>query len=67
MNIPDEIITIKVFIDPVQATEAQDKLREAGIDAFFDDQNAKGIKPVGGTELRVFISDKEKAKSILSL
>jgi Putative prokaryotic signal transducing protein len=57
---------LHIFNDILEATFAQDKLKANGIDSFLENENPIGLNPLGGIELKIFSTDKEKAGKILS-
>lgn len=61
----DSIIVLKVFNDYADATFAQSKLTEAGIESFLEDENVAGLNPLGGVELKIFAKDVARATGIL--
>ena len=61
----DKTIVLYTFNDMLEATLAQDKLNEIGIESFLKNENVMGLDPVGGVELRIFEKDIEAAKTIL--
>jgi hypothetical protein len=63
----DEIVVLSVFNDSLQASLAQEKLKEQGIEAFLQDENVVGLNPLGGIELKIFSKDAERARKILSM
>jgi len=63
--IQDKTIVLHIFNDPTEAALAQDKLKANGIDSFLENENPIGLNPLGGTELKIFSADKEKAEGIL--
>jgi hypothetical protein len=62
----DTTIVLDTFDDEQQATIAQEKLKEAGIHSFLENENPIGINPLGGVELKIFSKDKERAKKIIA-
>lgn len=62
----ENTLVIRTFNDMVQATIAKEKLAEAGIDSFLNDENVMGLDPVGGVELKIFEKDREAAEKILT-
>ncbi len=60
------IIIFKVFNDFADAGFTQVKLREAGIEAFLEDENVAGLNPLGGVELKIFAKDLEAASAIMA-
>lgn len=65
MSDNQEIVVAKVYDDIGAATNAKEKLEEAGIKAVIDDMNVVGLTPLAGIEVRVFVTDLEKALAIL--
>jgi hypothetical protein len=61
----DKTIVLYTFNDMLEATLAQDKLSENGIESFLQNENVMGLDPVGGVELKIFEKDMEAAKKIL--
>jgi len=61
----DHIIVLKIFNDYADAGFAQVKLRDAGIEAFLENENVAGLNPLGGVELKIFSKDIEKAEILL--
>lgn len=61
-----ETVVLEIFNDTLEAGLVQNKLKEVGIESFLLDENAVGLNPLGGIELKIFSSDLEKAKEILS-
>ena len=61
----DSTIILSTFSDILEASFAQDKLKENGIDSFLENENVVGLNPLGGIELKIFSKDKEKAQLIL--
>lgn len=62
----DKTIVLQIFNDILEATLAQAKLKENGIDSFLENENPIGLNPLGGTELKIFSKEKEKAEKILA-
>lgn len=62
----DKTIVLHIFNDILEATIAQDKLKANGIDSFLENENPIGLNPLGGTELKIFSKDKEKAEKALA-
>ena len=58
-------IVLHTFNDIIEATLAQDKLKENGIDSFLENENPIGLNPLGGVELKIFSNDKDKAEKII--
>ena len=63
----DKTIVLYTFNDMLDATLAQDKLEENGIESFLQNENVMGLDPVGGVELRIFEIDIEAAKKIIGV
>ena len=61
----DMTIVLYTFNDLQEATMAQDKLKENGIDSFLENENPIGLNPLGGVELKIFSKDKEAAEKII--
>jgi hypothetical protein len=66
MNTNDNIITLQLFSNPVEANAAKNKLGEIGIESFLADENVAGLNPSGEIELKIFKNDFHIAKDILS-
>ncbi len=62
----DKTVVLYTFNDMLEATLAQDKLNENGIESFLQNENVMGLDPVGGVELRIFEKDIEAAKKIIT-
>ena len=62
----DNTITLCIFNEMLQASFAQNKLKESGIDSFLENENVVGLNPLGGVELKVFLKDKERAEEIIA-
>ena len=62
----DKTIVLYTFNDMLEATLAQDKLNENGIESFLQNENVMGLDPVGGVELKIFEKDMEAATKLLS-
>jgi hypothetical protein len=62
----DQIVVIKIFNDPLEASFAQNRLSEEGITSFLADENVVGLNPLGGIELKIFSNDTERVGKILS-
>lgn len=66
---PEEIIILKVFATEIDATMAQDVLRDEGIEAFVFKDDAGGMEPhlqrTNGVRLSVARSKAERARRIL--
>lgn len=62
----EKTIVVHIFDDILEATLAQDKLKANGIDSFLENENPIGLNPLGGTELKIFSKDKEKAEKIIA-
>ena len=58
-------MVLHTYNNLMEATIALGKLKTASIDCFLEDQNAMGLNPLGGVELKVFTNDKEKAEKII--
>ncbi|HQW83482.1 MAG TPA: DUF2007 domain-containing protein [Ferruginibacter sp.] len=63
--IQDKTITLITFSDLMEATILRDKLIEAGISAFLNDENTIGLDPISGIEVKIFEKDIEAAKQLL--
>lgn len=61
----EKTIVLSIFNDALEASQAQEKLNDAGIESFLQDENVIGLNPLGGIELKVFSKDLEKAKELL--
>jgi len=61
------IVTIYTFKDRLEASFAQSKLTSNSIESFLEDENAIGLNPLGGVELKIFSKDIDKVKEILSI
>lgn len=61
----DKTIVLYTFNDMLEATLAQDKLNESGIESFLQNENVMGLDPVGGVELKIFEKDLEAATKLL--
>lgn len=62
----ERTITLHKYADALEAKMVQDKLKEAGIDSFLNDENVLGLDPSGGTELKIFEKDKAAAEKALA-
>lgn len=66
---PEEIIILKVFATEIDATMAQDVLRDEGIEAFVFKDDAGGMEPhlqrTNGVRLSVARGNAERARRIL--
>ncbi|MBC7536733.1 MAG: DUF2007 domain-containing protein [Ferruginibacter sp.] len=62
----DKIVVVQIYNDIMDATLAKDKLKENGIDSFLENENPIGLNPLGGTELKIFSTDKEQAEKIIA-
>lgn len=62
--IQDKTITLVTLSDLMEATILRDKLIEAGIPAFLNDENTIGLDPVSGIEVKIFEKDIEAAKQL---
>ena len=62
----DNTIILHTFNDILEASLAQDKLKENGIDSFLENENVVGLNPFDGIELKIFSKDKDEAEKILS-
>ena len=66
---PEETIILKVFATEIDATMAQDVLRDEGIEAFVFKDDAGGMEPhlqrTNGVRLSVARSKAERARQIL--
>lgn len=60
----DKTITLVTLSDLMEATILRDKLMEAGISAFLNDENTIGLDPVSGIEVKIFEKDIEAAKQL---
>ncbi len=61
----EETMVLKVFNDRVEADVARQKLEEEGITAVLVDENAIGLNPLGGIELKIFTKDLGRAKELI--
>lgn len=62
----DTTIILHTFIDILEATLAQNILKENGIASFLENENVVGLNPFGGIELKIFSKDKEKSELLLA-
>ena len=62
----EETIILEVYNDQAEAQAARAKLEEYGISTIILDENAVGLNPLGGIELKIFAKDAERAKEILA-
>ena len=62
----DKIVTLQTYNDLATAAVVQSKLKTNGIQSFSENENAVGLDPLGGVELKVFSKDLKRAKEILS-
>jgi hypothetical protein len=63
----DKTIVLYTFNDMLEATLAQDKLTENGIESFLQNENVLGLGLVGGVELSIFEKDAEAAAKLLQV
>ncbi len=61
----DKIVTLKTYDDLATATVVKSELKANGIESFLENENAVGLDPLGGVELKVFSNDLERAKEII--
>ena len=65
----EEIVTIKIFSDELEATMAHEALQEAGLRSFVSKDDAGGMEPhlqrSSGVRLVVNRADAERAQEIL--
>jgi hypothetical protein len=66
MHNKSDIVVLEIFNDFSEAGAAQEKLKEAGIESFLQDENVVGLNPIGGVELKIFATDIQAAKKILA-
>jgi len=61
----NEIITLYIFKDIMEATLAVDQLKANKIESFLEDTSASGLNPMGGVALKVFFNDREEAEKLI--
>ena len=62
----DETFIIRTFNNEIEAEMAREKLELSGIYSIIENANTSGLTPLGGTDLKVFLKDQERAEQILS-
>jgi len=62
----EETVIIGVYNDAAEATAAKSKLETEGIVTMLLDENAVGLNPLGGIELKILSKDAEKARQLLA-
>jgi hypothetical protein len=62
----EKTITLRSFLDIMDAKAIQTTLSEYGIESFLKDENVLGMDPVAGVELKIFEKDKEAALRIIN-
>ena len=63
----DKTIVFYTFNSMLEATQAQEKLNENGIESFLQNENVMELDPVAGVELRIFEKNIEAASSLLAV
>ncbi|MBS1752473.1 MAG: DUF2007 domain-containing protein [Ferruginibacter sp.] len=61
----EKTITLVTLSELMEATILRDKLIEAGIPAFMNDENTIGLDPVSGYEIKIFEKDSDTAKQLM--
>ncbi len=62
----DSTILLYTYNDVLEANIIRDKLKAAGIDSFFEDENVVGFNPGGGVKVKIFSKDQEAAEKIIN-
>ena len=62
----EETMVIETFTDVAEASAAKSKLEAEGIITMLVDENAVGLNPLGGFELKIFQKDADRARQILA-
>jgi len=63
----DETMVLEIYNDQAEAQAAKSKLEDNGITVVLVDENAVGLNPLGGIELKIFTKDISRAREILSM
>jgi hypothetical protein len=64
---PEKVVTIAEFIEPLEAEMAKMRLESAGIDVFLSGENARIMEPgLGPLQLQVKAEDEQDARAILA-
>ena len=61
----DKTVTLYTYTDETEAILMQYKLSEIGITSFLKEENVMGLDPMGGVELRIFVTDAAAARELL--
>ncbi len=62
----DDLVTIAVFPEPMEANMARSMLEEAGIEVFLQGETANSLIPVAfASQLQVHQKDEAEARSVL--
>ena len=62
----EETVIIGVYNDAAEANAAKSKLDTEGIMSMLVDENAVGLNPLGGIELKILSRDVDRAKELLA-
>lgn len=59
-------ILLYTYPDVLEANLVRDKLKEAGIDSFTENEDVIGFNPGAGVKLKIFSKDLEAAEKIIN-
>lgn len=64
---PEKVVTIREFNEPLEAEMAKMRLESAGLKVFLSGENARIMEPgLGPLRLQVAVEDEEDARAILA-
>ncbi len=64
---PEEVVTVAVFNEPLEAEMARLRLQSAGLKVFLSGENARIMEPgLGPLQLLVHAEDEQDARAILA-
>lgn len=62
----DSTILLYTYNDILEANLVQEKLKEAGIDSFIENEDLAGLNPLGGIKVKIFSKDMEAAEKVIN-
>ena len=64
--IQDSTILLYTYNDILETNIIRDKLKNAGIDSFIENEDVVGLNPNGGIKVKIFSKDQEAAEKIIN-
>jgi Putative prokaryotic signal transducing protein len=64
--VQDSTILLYTYNDILEANIIRNKLKDAGIDSFIENEDVVGLNPGGGIKVKIFSKDQEAAEKIIN-